>query len=229
MIKDFFDGFTAYAKAFTVMNEMRLWKYAILPAIISILICGGIAFTAWGLSDNIGNWALSWYPWEWGSVAIQSISAWLGAILIVISGLILFKYIVLIISAPFMSFLSEKVENKLRGNHVSTRFSFGKAVSDVVRGIRISLRNIIREIFYTLLLLLLGLIPAIGIVSPFLIFAVQAFYAGFGNMDYTLERHFSHSKSIRFVKDYKGLALGNGTVFMLLLMTGVGFLYRIHT
>ena len=44
-------------------------------------------------------------------------------------------------------------------------------------------------------------------------------------MDYTLERHFSSRESIRFVKSHRGLAIGNGTVFMFLLMTGFGFLF----
>ena len=74
MFNDFFDGLKSYAKAISLMSELRLWGYAIIPAIISILICGGIGFAAWGLSDNIGNMVVNWYPWEWGSEAIQSIS-----------------------------------------------------------------------------------------------------------------------------------------------------------
>ena len=72
--------------------------------------------------------------------------------------------------------------------------------------------------------LLLGLIPLVGFLSPVFLFTTQAFYAGFGNLDYTLERHFSVVESSRFVRKYRFLAIGNGAVFMLLLMTGIGFL-----
>ena len=123
-----------------------------------------------------------------------------------------------------MSPLSEKVENHLLGKSTTIKFSISQMLKDLLRGIRIALRNIIREIFYTLLLLLLGLIPFFSPFAPFLILAVQSFYAGFGNIDYTLERHLNVRNSIRLVRANKGLALGNGLVFMGLLAIGIGFL-----
>ena len=47
---------------------------------------------------------------------------------------------------------------------------------------------------------------------------VQAYYAGFGNIDYTLERHFNYKDSISFVKQHRGFAIGNGIIFMLFLL-----------
>ncbi len=224
MFSDFFDGIRSYGKAYSVINKMRLWPYAIIPAIISVLLAFSIGFSAWNLSDEVGSFLISWYKWEWGSEIISNISTWLGGLLVGLLGFILFKYLVLILASPFMSFLSEKVEKNLRGNQQKTSFSFGDAVHDIVRGIRISFRNFFREIFLTLLILLLGLIPVLGLITPLLLFFVQAYFAGFGNMDYTLERHLSVSKSTQFVNRHRFLALGNGTIFVLLLMTGIGFL-----
>jgi CysZ protein len=118
-----------------------------------------------------------------------------------------------------MSPLSEKIENYVKGDAVSAGgFQLTRAIKEMIRGIRISVRNIIREILYTLLLLCAGLIPLVGLFSSIAIFGIQAYYAGFGNLDYTLERHYGVRESAEFVRDYRGLAVANGTVFLLLLM-----------
>ena len=46
---------------------------------------------------------------------------WVGGLLIVILGLILYKHIVLVLASPFMSPLAQKVEEHLTGNY--TKYS----------------------------------------------------------------------------------------------------------
>jgi CysZ protein len=224
MINEFLDGLKAYGKAFRVISKLGLWGYTLLPALLTLAIMVGVGFTAYGLSDNIGNFLVSWWRWDWGAEVVASIGSWVGGILIGILGILSLKYIVLILVAPFMSILSEKVESKLTGVKSTARFTIPKAIQDIIRGFRISLRNIIRELFFTFLLLIAGMIPLIGWISPIFIFLVQSYYAGFGNTDYTMERHFKVRKSVHFARQHKGLMIGNGVVFMALLMTGVGFL-----
>ena len=225
MINDFFDGLKAYGKAFRLISKLGLWGYTFIPAIITILLMLGIGYSAYGLSDNFGHLLTGWWPFEWGSAFINSIGSWIGGLFIGIIGILLLKYIVLILVAPFMSILSEKVESKLTGKKNTQHFKLSKAFKDMARGLRLAIRNISRELFFTLLLILFGLVPLIGFISPILIFIVQSYYAGFGNADYTLERYFKVRQSINFARQHRGLMIGNGVVFMGLLMTGVGFLF----
>ena len=117
------------------------------------------------------------------------------------------------LSAPFMSPVSEKIEAYLIGNN---RIQFRKTSnsSQLWRGIKINLRNLVKELLITIPILLLKFIPVVNIYSTVLLFLVQAYYAGFGNMDYTLERHFSYRESIRFARNYRGVAVGNGIIFI---------------
>ena len=225
MIQEFFEGVKAYGKAFRVISQLGLWGYTLIPALITLALMIGIGFTAYGLSDNFGNFLLGWWRWDWGSEVVAGIGSWVGGFIIGVLGILSLKYIVMILVAPFMSILSEKVESRLTGVKSNTGFKISKAIQDIIRGIRISLRNIIRELFFTMLLLIAGLIPVIGWISPILIFLVQSYYAGFGNTDYTMERHFKVRQSVNFARQHKGLMIGNGVVFMALLMTGIGFLF----
>ena len=123
-------------------------------------------------------------------------------------------------SAPFMSPVSEKIEAHLTGvnNHTHRNTSFQE---QLWRGIRINFRNLIKELLITIPLLLLKFIPVINLFSIGILVLVQAYFAGFGNMDYTLERHFKYRESLQFVRKNRGVAIGNGLVFILFLIIPV--------
>lgn len=217
-------GISAYIRALGLIRRYGLWTYVWLPALFTVVLGLAILEAAWLSGDNIGRWLVSLYPWETGRVWVERIASVTGGLLVVVLGLMTLRYIVMALSSPFMSFLSEKLESRLYPHRAAPSFSVAKALSDVLRGLRIALRNVVRELFFTLLLLLLGvIIPILAPFVPILIFLLQSYYAGFGNMDYTLERRFGVRQSVRFVRRHRLLAIGNGAVFVLLLMTVVGF------
>ena len=87
-----------------------------------------------------------------------------------------------------------------------------------MRSLRLNVRNLFKELIITLPLMLLSLIPVVGLIAVVLIFYFQSYYTGIGNMDYTLERHLNYSESKKFIKKNKGIAIGNGAVFTLMLL-----------
>ena len=224
--RDFRDGLRAFGEALLIIRQHKLWGYVLLPGGLSLIFGAGIAFLAYSVSGNFSDWITDKYPWEFGAGFVRKISGFLGSAVIIAGAVLAYKYVILILVAPFMSPLSEKVESYIRGEGaISVPFSMSRVLRELVRGIRIGLRNIFREIFLTLLLLMAGGIPLIGLLSGPAMFAVQSYFAGFGNMDYTLERHMGVRGSVEFVRDYRGLAVANGMVFLLLLMIPVAGLF----
>lgn len=216
MLKNIIKGISAYGDALKLINTLRLWKFFAIPMAISFFTALLIGLSAWGLSDNLGSFISKIWFWEWGAQTFTVISEILGALLILAVGLILYKHIIMALAAPFMSPVSEKIEAYLYpGTHSHRQTS---NAGQLWRGIKINVRNLAWELLLTIPILLIGLIPIIGIFSTLLLFLVQAYYAGFGNMDYTLERHYRFRESINFVKANRGYAIGNGIVFMLFLL-----------
>lgn len=220
MIQNIFRGLQVYTGAYGLISKLKLWKYFVIPVIISVFVFIMIFVSAYGLSDNLGEWMAGIWIWETGKATFTAISTFIGGIIIFAIGLILYKHIIMALSSPFMSPVSEKIEAYFTGkpakNYVNTNFS-----KQLIRGIRIGLRNLTKELLYTIPILVLKFIPVVNIFSTVLLFIVQAYYAGFANMDYTLERHFKYKDSVAFIRKHRGLAIGNGIGFLLLLLIPV--------
>jgi len=216
ILKGIYKGCTAYFEVYEIISRLKLWKFFAIPMLISLLVFSMILLVSFSFSNAIGSYLASFWIWDFGQETIQTISRIFGGLFIVIIGFISFKHIIMALSAPFMGPISKIIEDDFNGVVSQNSTSTSKGL--LIRGIRISLRNLLREFILTIPILLFGLIPVIGLFSALLLFLSQAYFAGFGNMDYTLERHFSYKKSILFVKNNRGLAIGNGIVFMLFLL-----------
>jgi len=221
MFRGIIDGFGSYFSVLGFISKHRLYSYFLISGIISLII-GGIIFSAsYYLSDDLGALLFKFYPFErWSDYVLKILNVAAGG-LVVILGFIVYKYLLLICIAPFMGPLSAKVESIITGESSSSKFSLKQTSYEIIRGIRLSVRNVIRELGLTLLLIIFGLIPIFTIFVTPLIFLVQSYYAGFANFDYYLERRANLKQSIRYVKQNRGLAIGNGAGFMLLLLVPV--------
>ncbi len=139
---------------------------------------------------------------------------WLVLMLLYFS---LFKFLFLIIGSPVFAYLSEKTASIIEGKDFP--FSFTQLGKDILRGIKLALRNSVWQTVYVLSILLLSLIPLIGWLTPILAVLVECYYYGFSMLDYSMERQKkSPAESIFYIGNHKGLAIGNGFIFYLMHM-----------
>ncbi len=210
-----------------------MWKWILIPGIIyAILFVVGIYFF-WQSSAYMIEYFLSKMGVK-GWLQKEN-AGWLNFIFIfgqIVMQLILmlfyfswFKYLFLIIGSPVFAYLSEKTEAIILNKDYP--FSLKTFFSDVIRGIRIALRNTLWQTVYTVSVLILALIPVVGWITPLLSLFIECYYFGFSMLDYTNERReLSSSQSIDFINRHKGLAIGNGMVFYLMhVLPVVGWIF----
>lgn len=221
MLQDISDGINSYFKIFPLIHRFHLKRYFLLSGLISLGIGLALFSGVYFFYSDFGSWLQGFYRWEFGRSVFEKATNWFAGGLISIIALLSYKYIIMIVLSPIQSIISSRVESGLNGYETNENISTSSFFKDLLRGIRITFRNLSREIFLTLFLLLLSLIPAVAIVTGPLILLVQAYYAGFGNMDYYMERHLNVKDSAAFVSRYKWLAIANGGVFLAFLIIPV--------
>ncbi|WP_341838305.1 EI24 domain-containing protein [Chitinophaga pollutisoli] len=122
--------------------------------------------------------------------------------------------------SPLFAYLSEKTESIMQGKDFP--FSASQLLKDLVRGIRLSLRNLVYQTALMLILAILAFVPILGWLTPLIAMLIECYYFGFSMMDYSFERHrWSMRQSIAYIRHHKGMAMGNGIVFYLFLFIPV--------
>jgi CysZ protein len=213
-------GTGAYVKALSFISTHRLWWYVIIPAIINLLIFLGIGTLIWEFSGRLSTWLIDITGVDSLSGTLGTVLEWLVAILVkLITFLLYFKlyrYTILLLSAPALALIAEKTQEILTGR--SHPFRFRQLIHDILRGLGITLKNLLLELLLTIPLYLLAFIPLITPVAGVLILCIESYFVGFSMLDYRNEfRRLSAAQSQTLIRHHKGLAIGNGLVFNLLL------------
>ena len=219
MLKDFSDGITSYGKAWRVISDNRLWYYVFMPGLISLILGVSIGYSVYLLHSDVSHYITMSYPEQWlGYSIIERISSYLSWFSLAVVGFLTYRNLLMALLAPFMSPLAARIQAIETGKPVyDPPFLSWTNLKLILRGLVLSFRNLLKELWYTLWLLLLGFIPIVGFIAPILIFLTQSFYAGFSNLDYTLEKYYNVKNSKAFSRHHRWLAVGNGSVFLLLL------------
>ena len=223
MLKEIIIAVQGYYKAHHFIQQHRLWKWIIIPGvmytllfIISMYFFGKTAnnFIEW-LTLNTG---LKVWLDKTGSGLLGFLFAFAGVMLWLIQMLFyfsLFKYIWLIVGSPVFAYLSERTDSIIENKEFN--FNGRQFLKDVIRGIRIAMRNCLWQSVYMISIVLLSLIPVLGWLTPLLALLVECYYYGFSMLDYSFERKkMTAAESIYFIGNHKGLAIGNGLIFYLM-------------
>ncbi len=241
-IKEIQIGLNQYGKALPFILKNKLSYLFLFPLALNLLLF----FLGFSLAGGLSEMAIdalnaSWQPETWTFWGAEIIAGTLGFIVWFILKLFLIiffafvgGYLVLIILAPVLGFVSEKTEQIVNGKDFP--FNLSQLIKDMIRGILLAVRNFFYELFFILLLFLLSFIPVIGLITAPILFVLSAYFYGFSFIDYTSERRKVGLKdSVHYVKRHKGLAIGSGSVYagvLLIPIIGVslaGFIAIIST
>jgi len=216
MIQDFFTSIKHTTQALGYLFKPWVLKYLLISGFLSIAAYVLFFYLIFYFGDDLGHLLIDKFTgestWAWVISALE----WLTRIILFVITIFIYKYVVLIITSPIMSALSEQCEIRMIGSSKNTQ-SIMMQVKSMARGIRLSVANLSKEITFVVLLLICSFIPLVGLVTTALIFLVESYYAGFGNLDFFMERRYNVRDSRQFVKENRGLAIGNGAVFLGLL------------
>lgn len=226
MIKPFREllaGLHAYWRAHRLIVRHRLWPYLAIPGLLSVayaalLVVLGVAYFG-PFSDHLIENMLPDFMRSEAATLITSILLWLVWLLI---GYMTYRHIALILFAPFLGYLSERTETLVTGKPAPT-FSSRQMLRDLGRGLVINLRLLLLTVVFSLPAWLLVLVPVAGaIAASAILFWIQAYYGGFGLVDYTLERkRLPVRASIAHVRKHRSRVAGVGIGFLGLLFIPV--------
>lgn len=214
----------AYGKAHQFIMQHKLWKWILVPGILYCILFMTGSYFVWGYSGEVVEYLFNLLPIKIWITDLES--SWVSfffillafsiRIMILLLYFAYYKYLFLILGSPLFAYLSEKTEAILENREFP--FSMQQFLKDMARGISISLRNMLYQTVAVLLLIVLSFIPIVGWITPLFAFFIECYFYGFSMVDYSCERHqMSIRQSIRFIKDHRGIALGNGIVFYLLM------------
>ncbi|MES2777994.1 MAG: EI24 domain-containing protein [Bacteroidota bacterium] len=229
MLKEIVIAIQSYFKAHRFISKHKLWKWIIIPGILYMLLFVFSMYffgkTATSTVDHFSSLLKDWVQkidlgWVSFLISIAGLLLWLLLMLFYFS---LFKYLFLIIGSPLFAYLSEKTESILDGKDFP--ISFKQLMKDILRGVRLALRNTLWQTVYTIAVIMLSFVPLVGWAAPVLSLFIECYYYGFSMLDYSCERHkLTTTQSITFIGNHKGLAIGNGFVFYLMhLLPFVGW------
>lgn len=217
---NYIKGINDCLSGFGLIFKSGIRRYVLIPLIINTALFAGAIYLlsrymdAW-LQKLLPNW-LSWLEWL----------IWpLFAVTLLLIVFFTFTLIANLIAAPFNSYLSASVENKLTGSMPENMVN-EPIWKTVVRTIGAEIRKMMYFALWLIPLLLLTFIPVINVASPFAWFLFAAWSFSLEYMDSPLGNRGMLFEEIReYNRDNRMRSLGLGTgVFIMTSIPVLNFL-----
>ncbi len=210
MLRDIFKGIIYYAAGIRYFFKFRLYKYLLLLLFLLMIFAFPVV-----IFDFLINFLAGLIPY----FKVQKYTLLTVNMLAGISG-----FLLLLVLSPVFSLVSEEVGKHLSGQ--TYRFSPVQLLKDIVRGIKISLRNMFYQ-YLGIAVISIGLyflpeMKAIHLLGNVLIGLITSYFYGFSILDYAMENYrMSYKSSMQFVHQHTGLVIGLGLVYYLMISLNV--------
>jgi len=218
IIKDIWLAIEGYWRAISFFDREKKWHWLLWPVILNLLLFLIVAVLAWVFAGEIVDYFISFFPeieaGGWGTF-LQFTLSFIIRLLVLGLYLKFYRYIILIMFAPILAILSDKILKKA----LVVPSKGGSIFKQVLRGGWIAIRNLFLELLATSVILVFCILfPPMLPFLPFLLVAVGSFFFGYAMADYRLEfLGFSMEESNRILLKRFGFLISNGFVFQLIL------------
>ena len=212
MLRDLTTGIQALARGLRLLPDPRVRLYVLIPLAINLLLFGSLVWYGYSLFAPFVDSLMAYVP---GFLDFLEYFIWLFfGLLAAIIVFFTFTAVANLIAAPFNALMSEKIEQLLTGQAVSSDVSFARMAIDAFSS---QLRKLVYIGLWALGLFLVTLIPGINLLAPLLWILFGSWLMSLEYFDYPMGNHdlvFREQKKQLAAR--RGLALGFGGGVMIM-------------
>lgn len=189
MVKNVYRGISYLFQGFGLIVKPGIRRYFFIPLMINLIVFALLTWLGIRYFSDLLNWLLPAGE-EWWAVLSRA-TLWLvfaaSALLIMF---FTFSMVANLIGAPFNALLAEKVEELLTGIKVQKatgeRESFFFEIPSLILN---ELRKIIYYVIFSILIIVLSLVPVANIVFPFIWLVFTSWILSLEYLGYPMENH----------------------------------------
>lgn len=206
-----------FISGFELIFQRGLRRFVVIPLCINIIFYAGMIWFGVHEFSRLTAWVEGYLP-SW----LQ----WLGVFLWIIFALVIlivlvytFSIIANIVAAPFNGFLSEKVEERLRGRPLENSLTWVQLLREAPRMIMRQLKYVGYFILCALGIVVIFFIPGLHLLAVVLWYVLCAWLMAMQYIDYPMDNHrISFRKMRSLMAQKRGLYFAFGALVLVASM-----------